>query len=506
MATYSSKTELNGSAAPTGLGPNYSTQGKLSTFNFPVNNTTIQTHVEVDSGGGQNSVSLVGPDGRPLGYYTASTNTWSPVTGSGGNIAAAQAIVTKINSTPGLANALSQSAYYTTLHKTGNANQATQITGVSPTTPAPKVAPVPQGTNPTSPGNQQSTSQFGLPTGKDFKDILTGISTNFGAGDEEPRPIYIYPVDAIYSGKNSNQDYLQISKYRYNPPYAESLFTDQNILKTGLKRGEATQEKLLGQVLLPIPNNIADSNNVAWADDNMNNLSAAALNMGLNNPALLGFTAGAGGFLGLLNGNPLGGAQKGAAAGIYYQLLQAALGSNNPNAKTIGTAAGASKVLSMAGFQMSPESILARGAGIIPNSNLELLFNAPTIREFTFQYRLSPRGSGEADEVKHIIKFFKRGMAPKKQNSTSGSGSSYFLGTPNVFKLNYKTSGSKEIDGVNKIKTCAMTGFSVNYAADGSWAAYDGGQPVSYILNMSFKELEPVYDADYNLSDSTVGY
>ena len=51
-----------------------------------------------------------------------------------------------------------------------------------------------------------------------------------------------------------------------------------------------------------------------------------------------------------------------------------------------------------------------------------------------------------------------------------------------------------------------MTGFSVNYAADGSWAAYDEGQPVSYILNMSFKELEPVYDIDYDLKDSTVGY
>ena len=193
---------------------------------------------------------------------------------------------------------------------------------------------------------------------------------------------------------------------------------------------------------------------------------------------------------------------------IYFDIINAILNNQNGNGNIqgIGAAAGVSRVLSMAGFQVSPESILARGAGIIPNSNLELLFNAPTIREFTFQYRLSPRGSGEADEVKHIIKFFKRGMAPKKQNSTSGSGSSYFLGTPNVFKLNYKTSGSKEIDGVNKIKTCAMTGFSVNYAADGSWSAYDDGQPVSYILNMSFKELEPVYDTDYDLSDSTVGY
>jgi hypothetical protein len=37
----------------------------------------------------------------------------------------------------------------------------------------------------------------------------------------------------------------------------------------------------------------------------------------------------------------------------------------------------------------------------------------------------------------------------------------------------------------------------MNYAADGNWAAYDDGQPVSVIMNMSFKELEPIYDTDY---------
>ena len=58
----------------------------------------------------------------------------------------------------------------------------------------------------------------------------------------------------------------------------------------------------------------------------------------------------------------------------------------------------------------------------------------------------------------------------------------------------------------------------MNYAADGNWAAYDEGQPVSVIMNMSFKELEPIYDTDYQnkidderddlypISDEDVGY
>jgi hypothetical protein len=111
---------------------------------------------------------------------------------------------------------------------------------------------------------------------------------------------------------------------------------------------------------------------------------------------------------------------------------------------------------------------------------------------------MSPRGKEEAREINNIIRFFKQGMAAKKQGAKSGAGAaSYFLGTPDVFQLSYRTTNNSPIKGVNRIKTCALTGFAMNYAADGNWAAYDEGQPVSVIMNMSFKELEPIYDSDY---------
>ena len=47
------------------------------------------------------------------------------------------------------------------------------------------------------------------------------------------------------------------------------------------------------------------------------------------------------------------------------------------------------------------------------------------------------------------------------------------------------------------MKTCALTGTSVNYTPEGAWAAYEGGQPVSIMLSMRFQELEPIYDTDY---------
>jgi hypothetical protein len=111
---------------------------------------------------------------------------------------------------------------------------------------------------------------------------------------------------------------------------------------------------------------------------------------------------------------------------------------------------------------------------------------------------MSPRSAKEATNVKRIIRMFKQGSAPRKLNSQSGAGAaSVFLGTPNIFKLSYKTAGSKEISGLNKFKICALVNMSVVYAPDGQWAAYAEGQPVSVQMSLNFQEIEPVYESDY---------
>jgi len=324
----------------------------------------------------------------------------------------------------------------------------------------------------------------------------------FGSVDENLKKTDLqYPKDALY---NKTQDYLQIGQYHYKPPKSDQLFSPdgtKKILTSGLQKTSALAE-FLGIVKLPMPNSVTDSNNVSWGDDNMNNLSAAATaDVVQNLDTYLGATAGGGLVGAILGGNAQQGAALGAQGALLYKLLGSA---GSQSAQALLKTAGASKVLSMAGFSVSPESILARGFGVVPNSNLELLFNSPTLREFTFQYRMSPRSEPEAKDINKIIRFFKEGMAAKKQDKRSGNqeygtagAASYFLGTPNVFQLQYKTTGGNPIQGVNRIKTCALVGFSMNYTADGTWAAYDDGQPVSVIMNMSFKELEPIYDTDY---------
>jgi hypothetical protein len=336
----------------------------------------------------------------------------------------------------------------------------------------------------------------------DIKTIKDDLQ--FGSVDENLKINLQYPKDALY---NKTQDHLQIGQFHYQPPKSNQLFNSTDgaidILTNGLQKTSALK-KFLGIVKLPMPNNVNDSNNVSWGDDNMNNLSAAATAEVIGN---LGKYVGAAG-LGALTGagTGTGAAQVGGLA-VKAAILSALGGGiiNSKSANALFKTGVGSQVLSMGGFSVSPESILARGFGVVPNSNLELLFNSPTLREFTFQYRMSPRSKEEATDINKIIRFFKQGMAAKKQDKKSGTNvygsaagaSSYFLGTPNVFQLQYKTSNGNPIKGVNRIKTCALVGFSMNYTADGTWAAYDDGQPVSVIMNMSFKELEPIYDTDY---------
>ena len=156
-------------------------------------------------------------------------------------------------------------------------------------------------------------------------------------------------------------------------------------------------------------------------------------------------------------------------------------------------------MLGMLGVNVSAESILARGFGVVPNSNMELLFKNVTLRDFQFSWRMSPRDEQEALMVKKIIRFFKQGMAAKTQTNQAGERSLY-LGTPNVFRLQYRTARGQIIEGVNRIKPCAVVGTAVNYTPDGQWSAYDEGQPVSCTIAIQMKELEPVYASDYSVN------
>ena len=321
----------------------------------------------------------------------------------------------------------------------------------------------------------------------------------------------MYPIDANYSTIRG-QDYVTIDQFVYQPPRRNQILGTGDIPAIqNLTQGQqriTPLKKFVARVALPMPNNISDSNNIEWGDDAMNNLTATLTSGIMKNPTL-GLV---GGGLSLLN-PALG--KFGALAGILMDNkgIQQPDGSFDNSAearlmagiKSLETQGGAalmktqmgSAMLGMLGVNASPESLLARGFGVVPNSNMELLFQNVKLRDFSFSWRMSPRDEEEALMVKKIIRFFKQGMAAKTQANQAGQRSLY-LGSPNVFRLQYRTAGGEIIEGVNRIKPCAVTSTQVNYTPDAQWSAYDRGQPVSCTIQIGMQELEPVYASDYS--------
>ena len=355
------------------------------------------------------------------------------------------------------------------------------------------------------------------------KDFLQGLAITeaeiakfdelFEKGGGDPIANAAYPIDNTY-GDIRGQDFVTIDQFIYQPPRRDQILGTGDIPAIqNLTQGQqriTPLKKFVARVALPMPNNISDSNNVSWGEDAMNNL-AATLTSGIMKNPTLGLV---GGGLSLLNPT-LG--KFGALAGILMDNdgIKQADGSFDNSAearlmagiKSLETQGGAalmktqmgSAMLGMLGVNASPESLLARGFGVIPNSNLELLFNKVTLRDFSFSWRMSPRDEREALEVKRIIRFFKQGMAAKTQANQAGQRSLY-LGSPNVFRLQYRTERGEIIEGVNRIKPCAVTSTQVNYTPDGQWSAYNEGQPVSCTIQIGMQELEPVYASDYSVN------
>ena len=313
-----------------------------------------------------------------------------------------------------------------------------------------------------------------------------------------------YPIDADYG---NTQDYIQINQFTYKAPNRDVIFGSEEGpgFAQQVTKGLPTTSKIekpIGLVKLPMPNDLKDTNNVSWDQDQMNTLTAAMAG------AVMRGIPQAAGTIGKAFGGQFGEVFKdmqkaGSAMFQTGQDIWTEVNQKGSQAQAMAHTMIGSSVLNMLGFSASAESILARGFGVIPNDNMELLFRSPTLREFTFSWIISPRSKEEAKKVNNIIRFFKQGMAVKKKKGTAG-GASLFLHTPNVFDIAFKTSKYKneltnENISVMKIKTCALVSCGVEYTPGTSgWQAYEKGQPVSVTMALRFKELEPIFDTDYS--------
>ena len=309
----------------------------------------------------------------------------------------------------------------------------------------------PFGTNPTA---QQQTSlnstagtpnaATGGPVGESAPVVNLPLSRDTKKGSAGS---FVYPANLA----QSHQDIIKFNLIEYIP----------GGIPNASRAGRPPSGKILGTVVLPVPNLISDTNTAEWGADSMSAVQAAV--------AAAAFETIGSGF----------------GAGMESAGKSLNDFANNPATKDLVKAE-----FTAAAMQGEGAKLLSRASGQIINPNLELLFNGPQLRPFSFTFKLAARSESEGQTILNILRFFKKGMSPQR---TPGN---LFLKAPNTFKIQY-LKGTTDNPNIGRIKECALQSVITSYTPEGQYATFSDGVMVSYSLQMTFTELEPIFNEDY---------
>ena len=272
-----------------------------------------------------------------------------------------------------------------------------------------------------------------------------------------------YPLARL----SDDADFMRITMLEYKPGEFE-------------EGGQASQRKMdtLGSVILPIPPTLADSNAVAWNQHGMNSMQMRGAQAAFGVMGSENFATG--------------------MAAEANKILEDAKKSSSD----LAVAARTALVGQIPGINASTDQLLARGQGKILNPNMELLFNGPQLRSFTYTFRLTARSEPETRIIRQIIRFFKQGMAVKKS-----PGAALFLESPNVFDASFHSGYNNDHPFLYKMKRSALTTFNVNYVPDGTYMTLPNKSMTAYEISLTLQELDPIYEDDYDgADDSTIGF
>ena len=245
--------------------------------------------------------------------------------------------------------------------------------------------------------------------------------------------LYAYPSDI-----STDQDHLKIQKWEYirpninrSKPNTGAAKQDANVAGDSVKGS-----RLQGSVLLPMPK-VVDVNGADWGENKLTAFGLAAVGAAEIGGNLLGLTPGLTAeerqrrkdARELLREQ----GQSGAGFGSDKELdeFRKTLGSLASVSVTSGIAGLAGNAL---GTQVTPDTLLARTGGAVLNPNAEMLFQGPVIRDFNFSFLMIARSEDEGKNIRRIIKWFKKGMAPKFRNTT-------IIKSPDIFTLEYRNAG-----------------------------------------------------------------
>ena len=277
-----------------------------------------------------------------------------------------------------------------------------------------------------------------------------------------------YPLS---ESRQVRYDYLHVAAYEHKP----NKFDDPGAgFRDADERIGGTSK---GRVFLPMQPGISEQNSVGWGEGRAELLEPSAFKVAQGAISEFG---------------------KSESLDMMGDAAKKVMAQGIQETKNLLTGVKRNDIASYFAAQaVGNNKLFTRGSGKVLNPNLELLFSGPNLRTFNYRFQFTPREEREALEIKRIIKFFKINMAVKREESN------LFLKTPNVFKLKYIFKNGDQHPFLNKIKMCALKDFTIDYTPDGSYMTYDDGSMTSYNVGMTFAELNPIYDTDFEKDNDT---
>ena len=129
----------------------------------------------------------------------------------------------------------------------------------------------------------------------------------------------------------------------------------------------------------------------------------------------------------------------------------------------------------------------------------EALFEGVAFRTWEFEYEFWPKNEFEAGQINRIIYTFRTAMLPDTygQSLTDGvvqnSDENYF-NYPNIFKVEYDGPIAKTLD---KFLPMVLTSCKVDHFNGGRAVTFEGGQPISTKMNLTFQEIKILSQESY---------
>jgi hypothetical protein len=181
--------------------------------------------------------------------------------------------------------------------------------------------------------------------------------------------------------------------------------------------------------------------------------------------------------------------------------ISKALTSGSQSLGQVGAQKGSEVLGSLTGSENTAKVLKTAMTGTVQNPMMEMIYQAPAFREFSFDFKFYPRDEKEALEVQRIIERLRFHQAPEFFKETQG-----FLVPPSEFDIKFYYNGSQN-PNIPPMSTAVLISIQVNYAPEGfttyevpgesSAALGRTGMPVAIQVMLNFKETSYLTKADF---------